>query len=167
MHGTAFERLVDGGIQPRVENDDLRTDPFLDKMLDLVFWIFSLFSFYMMHTYCKKIKSMYKKFYRGRTASSSIIASAANATTMKRWCFVKRNARFVCLCEYIYIHTYEFYNNNNTLKAALVRGRSRVVLFKKYTPQVKKILLSKTCLCLLVIRFNTVVVVVFRRPAFL
>ena len=67
----------------------------------------------------------------------------------------------------IYIHTYEFYNNNNTLKAALVRGRSRVVLFKKYTPQVKKILLSKTCLCLLVIRFNTVVVVVFRRPAFL
>lgn len=65
----------------------------------------------------------------------------------------------------IYIHTYEFYNN--TQKAALVRGRSRVVLFKKYTPQVKKILLSKTCLCLLVIRFNTVVVVVFRRPAFL
>ena len=64
----------------------------------------------------------------------------------------------------IYIHTYEFYNN--TQKAALVRGRSRVVLFKKYTPQVKKILLSKTCLCLLVIRFNTVVVV-FRRPAFL
>ena len=65
----------------------------------------------------------------------------------------------------IYIYTYEFYNN--TQKAALVRGRSRVVLFKKYTPQVKKILLSKTCLCLLVIRFNTVVVVVFRRPAFL
>lgn len=64
----------------------------------------------------------------------------------------------------IYIHTYEFYNN--TQKAALVRGRSRVVLFKKYTRQVKKILLSKTCLCLLVIRFNTVVVV-FRRPAFL
>ena len=26
--GTAFERLVDGGIQPRVESDDLRTDPF-------------------------------------------------------------------------------------------------------------------------------------------
>ena len=71
----------------------------------------------------------------------------------------------------IYIYTYEFYNNNNnnnnTQKAALVRGRSRVVLFKKYTRQVKKILLSKTCLCLLVIRFNTVVVVVFRRPAFL
>lgn len=70
----------------------------------------------------------------------------------------------------IYIYTYEFYNNNNnnnnTQKAALVRGRSRVVLFKKYTRQVKKILLSKTCLCLLVIRFNTVVVV-FRRPAFL
>jgi len=65
----------------------------------------------------------------------------------------------------IYIYTYEFYNNN-TQKAALVRGRSRVVLFKKYTRQVKKILLSKTCLCLLVIRFNTVVVV-FRRPAFL
>lgn len=65
----------------------------------------------------------------------------------------------------IYIYTYEFYNN--TQKAALVRGRSRVVLFKKYTRQVKKILLSKTCLCLLVIRFNTVVVVVFRRPAFL
>lgn len=64
----------------------------------------------------------------------------------------------------IYIYTYEFYNN--TQKAALVRGRSRVVLFKKYTRQVKKILLSKTCLCLLVIRFNTVVVV-FRRPAFL
>ena len=69
----------------------------------------------------------------------------------------------------MYIYTYEFYNNNNnnnTQKAALVRGRSRVVLFKKYTRQVKKILLSKTCLCLLVIRFNTVVVV-FRRPAFL
>ena len=64
----------------------------------------------------------------------------------------------------IYIYTYEFYNN--TQKAALVRGRSRVVLFKKYTRQVKKILLSKSCLCLLVIRFNTVVVV-FRRPAFL
>lgn len=64
----------------------------------------------------------------------------------------------------IYIYTYEFYNN--TQKAALVRGRSRVVLLKKYTRQVKKILLSKTCLCLLVIRFNTVVVV-FRRPAFL
>ena len=31
MHGTAFERVVDGGIQPRVESDDLRTDPFLDK----------------------------------------------------------------------------------------------------------------------------------------
>ena len=68
------------------------TDPFLDKMLDLIFWIFSLFSFYMWH----KILL--------RTASSSIIASAANATTMKRWCFVKRNARFACLCEYIYIH---------------------------------------------------------------
>jgi hypothetical protein len=37
MHGTAFERVVDGGIQPRVESDDLRTDPFLDKMLDLIF----------------------------------------------------------------------------------------------------------------------------------
>lgn len=75
--------------------------------------------------------------------------------------------RVLFVCVNIYIYTYEFYNNNNTLKAALVRGRSRVVLFKKYTPQVKKILLSKTCLCLLVIRFNTVVVVVFRRPAFL
>ena len=39
MHGTAFERLVDGGIQPRVESDDLRTDEslfLLDKM-DLIF----------------------------------------------------------------------------------------------------------------------------------
>ena len=72
--------------------------------------------------------------------------------------------RVLFVCVNIYIYTYEFYNN--TQKAALVRGRSRVVLFKKYTRQVKKILLSKTCLCLLVIRFNTVVVV-FRRPAFL
>jgi hypothetical protein len=37
MHGTAFERVVDGGIQPRVESADFRTDPFLDKMLDLIF----------------------------------------------------------------------------------------------------------------------------------
>lgn len=67
----------------------------------------------------------------------------------------------------IYIYTYEFYNNNNnTNNTQKAFAGALVVLFKKYTRQVKKILLSKTCLCLLVIRFNTVVVV-FRRPAFL